>query len=101
MLITLFTLAVPLLASFYGVSAQYIDPPTNPHSTIETFSFGQSMDRAQSLNVTDSKNTTVMTINTTLKNADAIHYAMDLTLLPSQERLQVKINVSPELILLD
>jgi hypothetical protein len=91
-----FTLAVLLLPSLHGAVSQYIDPPTNPNSTIETFSFERLWSWSnQDFDVINNKNQTkVITIETKVKDQFQSRFALYLTLLPSQEYLRVKVNVS-------
>ncbi|PLW19439.1 hypothetical protein PCASD_16570 [Puccinia coronata f. sp. avenae] len=89
-----FTLAVLLLPSLHGAVSQYIDPPTNPNSTIETFSFERLWSWSnQDFDVINNKNQTkVITIETKVKDQFQSRFALYLTLLPSQEHLRVKVN---------
>jgi hypothetical protein len=99
MLLTFVTLAA-LLILVYGGSEHgtAIDPPViNPNSTIETFHFMRPLSWSnQDFDLlTDNNKTKVMTIKTKLKDRlFDYRFALYLTLLQSQEHLDIKINVS-------
>jgi hypothetical protein len=84
-------------------SAHDIDPPDNlksTNSTIEAFTFRRAMSWSnQDFEVFDNKTQSkVMRIETKVKNQFQVRFALELTLLPSQEKLGVIVNVSPQLI---
>jgi hypothetical protein len=104
MLLTFFTIAVPLLSSYYyGASAHHIDPSTNPNSTIESFSFLRqwSWTNADFDVIANYNLTQVMKLETKIVDHLLTGFGLTLTHLPSQEQLKVEINVSLELKLLE
>ncbi|PLW06379.1 hypothetical protein PCASD_01033 [Puccinia coronata f. sp. avenae] len=96
MLLTFFTIAVPLLSSYYyGASAHHIDPSTNPNSTIESFSFLRqwSWTNADFDVIANYNLTQVMKLETKIVDHLLTGFGLTLTHLPSQEQLKVEINV--------
>jgi hypothetical protein len=97
MFLTFFTLAAFILPWVYGSSKHDIDPPANPQNKIETFQFTRPLSWSnQDFNLMKEDNKTkVMSIETKMKEKHLEwRFALHLTLLPSQEHLDVKINVS-------
>jgi hypothetical protein len=95
---TLLTFTAPLLFFNHQAFAREdkIDPPLNSTSTIQSFSFQRKLSWTnQDFDVTqDGNNAHIMSVEAHLKDRwMKAHFALDLVL-PSGERVGIKINVS-------